>query len=113
MGRAYTRITTTQRLDFVCPRCAHATTVTATGNTTVDGHNVDSHTIGYAARKHLGQNLLPALGVTHLGDEVQRVLVAAQVGVEARGRRQKRLELDERLRPQRPAAVEVLRRQTG
>src|SRR5437870_1198848 len=53
MGRAYTRITTTQRLDFVCPRCAHATTVTATGNTTVDGHNVDSHTIGYAARKHL------------------------------------------------------------
>ncbi len=66
-----------------------------------------------AARKGFGEHFLPALGVAHLSDEAKRVIVAAQVGIEARRRRQERLELRERLRPQRPAAVEVLRRQTG
>jgi hypothetical protein len=39
-----------------------------------------------AARERLGEEFLPPLGVAYLGDEAQRVLVAAQVGIEARRR---------------------------
>ncbi len=63
------------------------------------------------ARERLDERPLPALGVTHLGDEAERVLVAPEVGSEASRRREEHLEVREGVGAQRPIGAEVPRGQ--
>ena len=61
-----------------------------------------------AARERLGDALPAALGVAHLGDEGEHVVVAAQLVIVAVGLGEERLEAAERLRQQRAVGVEVV-----
>jgi hypothetical protein len=72
-----------------------------------DGQQVLEGGAAGAAREGLGDAGAAALGVAHLGDEGEDVLLAAQVVLVAAGLGQERLEAAERLRQQGPVGVEV------